>query len=180
MNCSFSSAVDAAPGDTPDMPGGVVLKPLVVNYRAGPVRLVNNGKFFSIVVGGGNTLTDNQGKDYTLQRIDFHTPSEHRLRGLVFPVEMQFIHRSKSGEFAAISVLVKEGKKSLTLGSFLDMVPTTANSERKMHTDLNPADLLPKEHTYFTYSGSLTSPPCSEPTLWWVLRFSKIMIQKKP
>ncbi|KJU84586.1 carbonic anhydrase [Candidatus Magnetobacterium bavaricum] len=34
----------------------------------------------------------------------------------------------------------------------------------------NPADLLPKDYTLYRYSGSLTTPPCSEKVNWNVLK----------
>lgn len=130
---------------------------------------MNNGNFLSLSIPEGSKVTDSDGIDYTLERIEFHTPAEHRIRGLIFPLEMQFHHVEKSsGRRAAISVLVKDGAQSLTLGTFLDQAPS-ARGERKMHAALNPQDLLPKVRTYYLYTGSLTSPPCTEGVLWWVL-----------
>jgi carbonic anhydrase len=36
--------------------------------------------------------------------------------------------------------------------------------------DLNPADLRPTDRRYYTYMGSLTTPPCSEGVLWMVMQ----------
>ena len=35
---------------------------------------------------------------------------------------------------------------------------------------INALDLLPKNRGYYTFSGSLTTPPCSEDVTWFVLK----------
>lgn len=36
----------------------------------------------------------------------------------------------------------------------------------KLSTPLNIQNILPKEHAYWSYMGSLTTPPCWECVIW--------------
>ncbi|MFO1269875.1 MAG: carbonic anhydrase family protein, partial [Rubrivivax sp.] len=44
------------------------------------------------------------------------------------------------------------------------------NEEQAARTPLDPAELLPEDRRYYTYMGSLTTPPCTEGVLWVVMR----------
>jgi carbonic anhydrase len=35
---------------------------------------------------------------------------------------------------------------------------------------VNVKELLPSQHGYYTYSGSLTTPPCTEGVTWYILK----------
>lgn len=110
-------------------------------------------------------------EDYHLAQFHFHTPSEHTLNGQHFPAEIHFVSESKSGKIAVIGVWIKEGKANPALDKILNNLPKTENSllvKKDIKTD--PATLLPKNHDFYNYAGSLTTPPCTEGLNWIVMQ----------
>jgi carbonic anhydrase len=49
-------------------------------------------------------------------------------------------------------------------------LPLEKGEELAARGTINLNDLLPAERSYFTYMGSLTTPPCSEGVLWMVMK----------
>ncbi len=50
-------------------------------------------------------------------------------------------------------------------------MPVTAGKEEEVPgVMVNPAGLLPRDASYYTYAGSITAPPCSEGVTWFVLK----------
>jgi carbonic anhydrase len=117
---------------------------------------------------GSSVMID--GKRFDLVQFHFHTPSEHTVDGKAFPLELQLVHQAADKSLAVVSVLMTEGTSNPVLGRFWDRLPKSPG-EIDTGVSISLKDLLPRAtDDFFTYWGSLTTPPCSESVRWIVLK----------
>ncbi|TAN46628.1 MAG: carbonic anhydrase family protein [Methylococcaceae bacterium] len=119
---------------------------------------------------------------YPLIQYHFHAPAEHVIGKTTYPGELHFVHIREDGRIAVVGVLLEEGDKpSRTVDLILRNTPTTQETHNTTSgITLNPASLLPKEwKNFYTYAGSLTTPPCSEGVSWYVLEKPLIVTPKQ-
>ncbi len=139
-----------------------------LHYASTPVHIVNNGHTVQFNVSGDNTAKLD-GKDYALLQFHYHHLSEHTIDGKHFPLEVHFVHKHSDNDFAVIGVMFVEGKENDLLKKYLDKFPKE-KGEFKADEQIDLADLMPSDLTYYRYDGSLTTPPCSEVVNWYVLK----------
>ncbi len=110
------------------------------------------------------------GVKYKLKQIHFHEPSEHTINGIRYPLEMHLVHINKNNEIAVLAVMAKEGESSEPF-AFLEKYLPVSKGETKLidaNFDLNKS--LPTKKEYYTYRGSLTTPPCTQNVTWFVYK----------
>jgi carbonic anhydrase len=157
-----------SPIDVPAAPNAKLPK-LVFDYRPTPLEVENNGHTIEVKVQSESYLRIGR-ESYRLVQFHFHTPSEHRLKGEAFPMELHFVHRNALGELAVVGVFLREGASNPALQRIWDHIPGEAEVAAAHGEKLDPEDLLPQDREYYRYAGSLTTPPCSEGVRWHVLR----------
>ena len=146
------------------------LAPLNIHYKVSLIDLVNNGHTVRAHYGKGSYITLGNER-YDLLQFHFHTPSEHRVAGRSFPMEIHFVHRNKRGQLAVVGVLVATDDYNLAAREIWDRLPTRAHTKSaNTRALINARDLLPDGTKHFRYSGSLTTPPCSENVNCWFCR----------
>ena len=146
------------------------LPPLKFDYKAVPLNIIDNGHTIQVNYAPGSTLTVGD-KAYVLKQFHFHHPSEEHINGQRFDMVAHLVHADADGHLAVVAVLLKKGPSN----PFLNTVWTNIPKEKEKAVDvsgvsLNVNDLLPADHGYFTFAGSLTTPPCSEGVTWYVLK----------
>jgi carbonic anhydrase len=146
------------------------LPPLAFSYQASPLHIINNGHTIQVNVPPGSFLNVG-GKQYALVQFHFHHPSENELNGKAFPMEAHLVHKDTDGKLAVVAVLLAGGKTNAFIASLWKAIPPQEGEESAPEgVTVDPNRLLPPSHAYFTFPGSLTTPPCSEDVTWFVLR----------
>lgn len=117
------------------------------------------------------------GEEYELLQVHFHTPSEHHVDGVTFPMEMHIVNRRLETEgvvprYVVIAMLVKMGRSNDFIDGFVDMTPVAPEGAVAFDPStvyLSDGFDMAATHQYFHYKGSLTTPPYTE-TVDWLVR----------
>ncbi|MGA3069409.1 MAG: carbonic anhydrase family protein [Terracidiphilus sp.] len=145
------------------------LQPIEFHYIAGAVKLENDGHTVAVRVDPGSYMVAG-GVRYELVEYDFHHPSEEAVKGKLADMEVHLLHRSADGKLAVVAVRLNEdaGNPNAVLATLWPHLPTRAGASEKVTEMVNPGGLLPADRGYWTYLGSLTTPPCTEGVRWFV------------
>lgn len=144
------------------------LPPLKIAWKHRADTLLNNGHTIEVNFRDGNMLEIGKQR-YSLLQFHFHRPSEHMVGGRAFAMEAHFVHRNDPGFLAVVGVLMTPGRANRTFGRIVATMPAREGPAIKADPGIDPNGLLPARRNYFRYSGSLTTPPCSEIVDWLVM-----------
>jgi len=109
--------------------------------------------------------------------------SEHTVDGKMYDAELHIVHyNTKYGDptaavdkpdgLAVLGMFIKTGKEHQELSKICKNLESieTKDSSLQMQDSLNPTNCLPENKTFYTYPGSLTTPPLFESVTWIVFK----------
>ena len=145
------------------------LKPIEFHYMSGPVTLENTGLTIVAHVDRGSYIMVD-GVRYDLVSFDFRHPAEEPVKGRYSDMSIHLLHKSADGKMVIVAVRVVEDRSlgNAILAMLWDHLPKVAHKTETITDMVNPGGLLPADRSYWTYSGSLTTPPCTEGVQWFV------------
>jgi carbonic anhydrase len=145
------------------------LQPIEFHYMGASTELENTGNGIVVHVKPGSYMVAN-GVRYDLQEYDFHHPGENAVNGKLTDMDVQLLHKSADGKLAVVDIRLSEeiGDPNATLAALWEHLPSTPGKREKDPDMVNPGGLLPADHGYWTFMGSLTTPPCTEGVRWFV------------
>uniref|UniRef100_A0A670IJQ0 Carbonic anhydrase n=1 Tax=Podarcis muralis TaxID=64176 RepID=A0A670IJQ0_PODMU len=170
------------------------LKPLSISYEScSSIDISNNGHSVMVdfkdvddktAVSGG-PLED----PYRLKQFHFHwgasqdSGSEHTIDGNPFPCELHLVHwnakkyvtfeeaAAAPDGLAVIGVFLEIGEEHASMNRLTDaLYMVKFKGTKAQFKSFDPSSLLPSCLDYWTYPGSLTTPPLNESVTWIVLK----------
>ena len=141
---------------------------IAFHYQPSEVNILNNGHTVQVNYDAGSYI-ELDGIRYDVAQFHYHAPSEHEIDGELFPAELHLVHRSADGKLAVVGLLLQEGSANAAFDPFINNLPAEPSDVKDAGVKINAMDFLPSIQTTYRYSGSLTTPPCSEGVSWLVM-----------
>ncbi len=151
-------------------------------------KVENLGHTVQLDFTPGNTITEGN-KTYEFKQVHFHTPSEHLVDGMTYPMEMHMVNQlvdQKEGEtteYLVVAFLFKMGEPNKFIEEFINLVPKEEHQTQDVEigtiklTDLLDHSLSEELNSFYHYKGSLTTPPYTETVDWHI---SKTIFEASP
>ena len=148
------------------------------DYKNGPLKIINNGHTIQVNVPPGSKLRiDSQ--PFELVQFHFHRPSEEQINGKPSAMVAHFVHKNSEGRLAVLGVMLKEGNENPGIKTLWTHAPAKEGPEVSPEgVNFNPGNLLPREYEFYSYEGSLTTPPCTEGVRFFILK-SQVNISRE-
>ncbi len=167
---TYVTCADGSAQSPIDVKGAVnrKLKNIAFDYISGEAGVFNNGH--TVEAEPLNEAAESSitiaGTEYPFLQFHFHAPSEHKVNGKRYPLEIHFVHKTADNEIAVVGILVKAGKENAAWDEFVNAIPFATSDPEETLIELDWEKLLPKNRQTFRYDGSLTTPGCSEGVKW--------------
>jgi carbonic anhydrase len=171
LNREFAKCSSGQRQSPIDIRGGIKvdLDPVQFDYKPVAFGVVDNGHTVQVNLGQGNAI-EVQGRRYELVQFHFHRPSEERIDGRQFDMVAHLVHKDPEGRLAVVAVLLDRGSAHAVVQQVWNNLPLEKGEQLDARTPIDLSALLPADRRYYTYMGSLTTPPCSEGVLWMVMQ----------
>lgn len=148
------------------------VRPLKTFYTSSPDFLLNNGHTIQATWSDDDKASYIKLDDekFTLRQFHFHAPSENTVNGKHYPLEMHLVHQDNEGEVAVVAVMFEVGPENTELEKLWKVMPDHADKSSPLAINIDVNKLLPEDKTHWRFTGSLTTPPCTEGVRWVVLK----------
>uniref|UniRef100_A0A4W3IZF7 Carbonic anhydrase n=1 Tax=Callorhinchus milii TaxID=7868 RepID=A0A4W3IZF7_CALMI len=173
------------------------LKPIWVSYDAcTSLSICNNGHSVMVEYEDCDDKTVIRGGPlefpYRLKQFHFHwggkdsRGSEHTVNGKSYPGELHLVHWN-AAKYKSFDEAASAPDGLAVLGVFLELAPISLylqfidlwQETKAQFKDFNPSGLLPDCLDYWTYRGSLTTPPLHESVTWLMLKEPLYLSEKQ-
>jgi len=158
------SPIDIQKAEKADLPA------IQFDYKPSPLRIIDNGHTVMVTYEAGSSIRVGDAQ-YQLKQFHFHRPSEEKIHGKTYDMVVHLVHANEAGHLAVVAILLEHGKDNPLVRELWKDIPKEKEKEVLLESiKVNAADLLPGDRGYYTFEGSLTTPPCTENVTWFVLK----------
>ena len=141
------------------------------NYQPADLDLVNACNEYQIKVRFPvNQWLKVARKPYRLSELAFHAPGQIAVDGKRPPMAIDLTHLSPEATFLVIEVPVVEGKENPAIETLWEHIPESGKENVVPGVKINAMDLLPADHGFYRFPGSLTTPICNEGVQWYLMK----------
>ena len=147
----------------------VDLEPITFNYGPASYSVIDNGHTVQVNIAEGQTIRIME-RTYLLLQFHFHKPAEERVNGRSYDMVAHLVHKDSDGRLAVVAVLMEQGIEHPLIQTIWNNLPLEKGMLVSPATPIDLSKLLPEKREYWTYMGSLTTPPCTEDVLWMVMK----------
>ncbi len=147
------------------------LPALALHYKSSPLQVEHANSLVRIGYQAGSYMRVGS-RRFELKEFHFHSPGEHLVDGRPGELEIHLVHRDKNGRYGIIAIPVVAGRRfNVMLQRLREYLPINPGERRYYRrVGIKPVFLMPTDRSYYTYEGSLTTPPCSEQVTWFIMR----------
>ena len=147
------------------------LPPLEFRYQPADLDVVNDCNKYQLKVRFPENLWLKVArKPYRLSEIDFHEPAENAVNGKRSPMSIQLVHLSPESTILVIEVPVVVGKENPVIKTLWEHIPAAGKEHVSKDVKINVKELLPADHNFYRFPGSLTTPICNEGVTWFLMK----------
>jgi carbonic anhydrase len=140
------------------------------DYKPSPLKVIDNGHTIQVNYAAGSSIDVGRVR-YELVQFHFHKPSEEKIDGKSHAMVAHLVHRNVDGKLAVVAVLLDKGGSNALIDSIWKNLPKERETEALVQSvSVDATELLPENRGYYTFQGSLTTPPCSEQVTWLLLK----------
>ena len=148
-----------------------LLPKLLFNYQPAELDMVNDCNNYQLKLRfPPNKWLKVKRKSWRLSEVRFREPGETAVDGKRPPMALQLVHLSPEANFLIVEVPVAVVEENPTIKTLWEHIPYPGKEIKAASIKINVMDLIPADHGFYRFPGSLTAPICNEPVQWYLMK----------
>jgi carbonic anhydrase len=155
----------------PEKISAKLLPQLLFSYQPAELDMVNDCNNYQVKLRfPPNQWLKVARRPYRLSEVRFREPGEIAVDGKRPPMALQLVHLSPEANILIVEVQVVVGKENPTIQTLWEHIPYPGKEIKVASIKINVTDLIPADHGFYRFPGSLTAPICNEPVQWYLMK----------